>query len=254
MKIENKNFIISGGASGLGEATTKYLISKGVKVGILDLNEDAGLKLVDEFKDKIYFAKTDISDDENVGESITSLKEKLGSINGVVNCAGIAPPKKVYSAKKGMMDGAYFQKMININLVGCMNVIRHAVNQMVQNDANQDNERGVIVNTASIAAFEGQVGQTGYSASKGGIVGLTLPLARDLASFGIRVMTIAPGLFLTPMLKGLPEAAQEALVKTTVFPKRLGDPVEYAKLVEHIAENPMLNGETIRLDGAIRLA
>lgn len=254
MKLKNKIFIISGGASGLGEATGRYLLSQDAKVAVFDLNKESGEKLEKEFSGSIKFYETNITDDELVAKNVEQVVKDFGQIDGVINCAGIAPPQKVWSAKKGMMSAEFFQKTIDINLVGVMTVIRHAVNQIVNNEPNEDGERGVIVNTASIAAFEGQVGQTGYASSKSGIVGLTLPLARDLASQGIRVMTIAPGLFLTPMLEGLPEPAKESLVKSTLFPKRLGNPTEYAKLVEHIISNPMLNGETIRLDGGIRLA
>jgi len=253
MDMQNAIAIVTGGASGLGEATTRRIISSGGKVAVFDLNEERGQALVDEYgKDHVLFLKTNVASADEVERNVAEAVSAFGKVNAVVNCAGIATPGKVVS-KGGPMSLERFEQMIQVNLIGTFNVIRVAANAMMANEPNAEGERGVIVNTASVAAFEGQIGQAAYSASKGGVVGMTLPIAREFAPYGIRVMTIAPGLVETPLFAGLPEPAQNALVDMTLFPKRLGRPEEYAKLVESIFTNPLLNGEVIRLDGAIRM-
>jgi NAD(P)-dependent dehydrogenase (short-subunit alcohol dehydrogenase family) len=252
MEMNNCIAMVTGGASGLGEATVRKIVLRGGKVTILDLDEAKGNKLAAELAGNAIFVKTDVVDEAGVGEAISKTVAEFGGLNTVVNCAGIAVAAKVIG-KKGVMPLDSFSKVIEVNLVGTFNVIRLAVEKMVENAPNSEGEKGVIINTASVAAFEGQIGQAAYSASKGGIVGMTLPIARELAAHGIRVMTIAPGLFYTPLFESLPENAREALGKETPFPARLGKPLEFAQLVEQIIENPFLNGSTIRLDGAIRM-
>lgn len=253
MNINDCVVIITGGASGLGEGCVRKLAAEGAHVAILDLAAERGEQLASSLGVNVIFAKADITNEESVQTAILKVMEKFGRINVVINCAGIADPGKVLS-KKGPMPLAHFKRVIEINLVGTFNVIRLALEQMVKNNPNTEGERGVIISTSSAAAFDGQVGQPAYSASKAGVVGMTLPLARECADYGIRVMSIAPGLFNTPMIAGLPEAAREALAKMPPFPQRLGQPEEFAGLVQHIMENPMLNGEVIRLDGALRMA
>lgn len=253
MKIEGKTAIITGGASGLGEAVARRLAGLGANAVILDLDEGRGMALVNELGSQAAFIKTDISAPEDVQKSIDFSRDKFGKIDIVVNCAGISSGAKVAS-KKGPHDLAYFKKVIDINLIGIFDVIRVAAFQMLQNEPNEEGGRGVIINTSSIAAFDGQVGQAAYAASKAALVGLTLPLARDLAGEGVRVLTICPGLFNTPMMAKLPEQVRIDLAKTVPFPSKLGEPDEFAMLVQQIVENPMLNGETIRLDGAIRMS
>ncbi|MBO8156326.1 MAG: 3-hydroxyacyl-CoA dehydrogenase [Bacillaceae bacterium] len=252
MNIQNRVALITGGASGLGEATVRNLVHKGANVMIADLQEEKGQALADELGDQVVFIKTDVTDESSVRQAVQSAYDQWGGIHILVNCAGIAIAQKTISSK-GPHDLGAFQKVIQVNLIGTFNVIRLAAEKMTANEATEDGEKGVIINTASVAAFEGQMGQAAYSASKGGIAGMTLPVARDLAKHGIRVMAIAPGLFNTPMFESLPEKAREALGAMVPFPSRLGHPAEYAKLVESIVENPMLNGEVIRLDGAIRM-
>lgn len=252
MEIKNSVAIVTGGASGLGEATVRNFVAHGGKVAILDLAEEVGNKIAAEFGDQVIFVKTDVTDQESVLNAIDTTIDKLGDIQIVVNCAGIVGAQKVLG-KKGPMPLEGFNNVIQINLVGTFNVIRLASERMINNVPNKDGERGVIINTASVAAFEGQIGQAGYSASKGGIVSMILPVARELASYGIRVMGIAPGIFSTPMFDSIPDSAREALEKMVPFPSRLGRPSEYAMLVQSIVQNPMLNGTTIRLDGAIRM-
>ncbi len=252
MKIENQVAIVTGGASGLGEATTRKMISEGGKVVILDWSEEKGQALAKELGEDVLFVKTDVTNEQSVQVALEQAIHKFGAIHILVNCAGIVVGEKTLS-KRGPHDLSAFSKVIQVNLIGTFNVIRLATEKMATNQPNQDQERGVIINTASVAAFDGQIGQAAYSASKSGIVGMTLPLARDLSSYGIRVMTIAPGLFHTPMFDTLPDQAKQTLGEMTPFPKRLGNPSEYAQLVESIIENSMLNGETIRLDGAIRM-
>lgn len=253
MKICECKAIITGGASGLGEACVRALAAKGAKVCIADLAEERGRKIAAELGEGIIFARTDVTSEESVQEAIRLMQEAFGGLNAAINCAGIADPAKVLS-KKGVMPLSLFIRVLNINLVGTFNVTRLAIEQMVKNAPDEEGEKGVIINTASAAAFDGQIGQPAYSASKAGVVGMTLPLARECADYGIRVMTIAPGLFGTPMMASLPQEAQDALGKMTPFPKRLGKPPEYALLAMQIIENYMLNGEVIRLDGALRMA
>lgn len=253
MNVKDCIAVVTGGASGLGEATVRNLVSGGARAAIFDLQVDRGEALAKELGDSVIFVNTNVTSDESVQAAIDKVVDAFGGVNVVVNCAGVGDPAKVLS-KKGPMPLSFFNRVVQINLVGTFNVIRLAVEKMVNNTPNDDGEKGVIVNTASAAAFDGQIGQPAYSASKAGVVGMTLPLARECAAYGVRVMTIAPGLFHTPMLAILPEAAQEALGKMVPFPQRLGKPSEYAGLVQHIIENPMLNGEVIRLDGAIRMA
>lgn len=252
MKISEVRAIVTGGASGLGEATVRRIVEQGGKAAILDLSVERGDALVKELGEQAVFIKTDVTSEEEVLNAINKAIESLGSINTVVNCAGIGVAGKLLS-RKGVHSLDMFSKVISINLIGTFNVIRLASEQMSKNEANELGERGVIINTASVAAFDGQIGQAAYSASKGGVVGMTLPIARELAAFGIRVMTIAPGLFHTPMFDSLPAEARDSLGKMVPFPQRLGYPEEYALLAESILTNPMLNGETIRLDGAIRM-
>ncbi len=253
MDVKGCKAIVTGGASGLGEACVRNLVGLGGKAAILDFDVTKGEKLAAELGSNVIYANTDVTNEESVQAAIKKTLDAFGAINVVINCAGVGDPGKVLS-KKGPMALSFFNRVVQINLVGTFNVIRLAVEQMVKNTGNKDGEKGVIINTASVAAFDGQIGQPAYSASKAGVVGMTLPIARECAEYGIRVMTIAPGLFNTPMLAQLPEAAREALGKMVPFPQRLGDPMEYAKMAQHIIENPMLNGEVIRLDGAIRMA
>lgn len=253
MQIAGATFLVTGGGSGLGAATGQRLVSRGGNVVLLDVNEAAGGQIATEQGDCARFVRADVTAEADVRAAIATALNVFGGLHGVVNCAGVAIAERVLG-KRGVHDLSSFTRVIHVNLIGTFNVIRLAAEAMARNAPNEDGERGVIVNTASIAAFDGQIGQAAYAASKGGVVAMTLPLARDLASLGIRVMTIAPGIFATPMLAGLPEAAQASLAQQIPFPQRLGRPEEYAALVEHIVENPMLNGEVIRLDGAIRMA
>ncbi|PWA13004.1 3-hydroxyacyl-CoA dehydrogenase [Pueribacillus theae] len=253
MDIQETVAVVTGGASGLGEATVREIAANGGKATIIDLNEDRANNLIQELGDQVMFAKANVSDEEEVQSALNQTVEKFGKITAVINCAGIGNGEKTYSSKNGPHSLDNFKRVIDVNLVGTFNVIRLAAEKMAQNDPNENGERGVIVNTASVAAFEGQIGQVSYSASKGGIVGMTLPIARDLASVGIRVMTIAPGLFKTPLFEKLPDKVFNALEEMVPFPKRLGNPPEYAMFIKQIIENPYLNGETVRLDGAIRM-
>ena len=238
--MKNKiNAIVSGGASGLGEATVRKIISFGGNVSILDNHEKQAKDLVDELGDACSFFFTDVTNEESIKKALNESVLKYKNINLVVNCAGVGIAKKVIG-KDQIHDTKTFQKVIEVNLIGTFNVIKLAVEKIIDNDPDDENFRGVIVNTASIAAFDGQIGQAAYSASKGGIVGLTLPLAREFARYGIRVCTIAPGLFETPMMSGLPEKAYEALIESTLYPKRLGKPEEFAKLVISIFENMVI--------------
>jgi len=252
MKIQNGVGIVTGGASGLGEACVRMLVSNGAKAMILDIQEDRAKKLINELGPNVLFAKTDVSNEESVQSAIKQTVDAFGGINVAINCAGVADAGKVLSSK-GPMSLSLFNRVIQINLVGTFNVLRLAVDQMAKNIPGQDGERGVIINTASVAAWEGQIGQAAYSASKAGVIGMSLPIARECASYGIRIMAIAPGLFNTPMVGTVPKAVSEALEKKVPFPARMGNPSEYADLCHHIIENIMLNGEVIRLDGAIRM-
>jgi NAD(P)-dependent dehydrogenase (short-subunit alcohol dehydrogenase family) len=252
MKVTDSVFMVTGGSSGLGAATVRRLHAAGARVLICDLDAVKGNALVDELGERVRFATTDVTREDDAARAVEAAKTELG-IHGLVNCAGIGPAERVLG-KSGPHRLETFARCVQINLVGTFNMIRLAAAAMAENAPNPASERGIIVNTASIAAYEGQSGQAAYAASKAGIVGMTLPIARDLARNGIRVVTIAPGLFLTPMMQALPADVQEALGKATPFPQRLGRPEEYAALVQHVVENEMLNGETIRLDGAVRLA
>jgi len=252
MEIRDCVAVVTGGASGLGEATVRAIVAGGGRAVMADLAEDKGARLAGELGDAALYVKTDVTSEDDVVRLLDRALAAFGRVNLLVNCAGIAIAEKVLG-KKGVHSLSAFERVIRINLIGTFNVIRLAVEKMAGNAPNAAGERGVVVNTASVAAFEGQVGQAAYSASKGGIVGLTLPLAREFAAHGIRVMTIAPGIFETPMFDSLPEKAREALGAMVPFPSRLGRPEEYARLVRSIVENPMLNGEVIRLDGAIRM-
>lgn len=257
MQLANSTAIVAGGASGLGEATVRMLVANEANVVILDLNDERGNALAEELGSTVRFSKANVTDEADVQAAINLAVDAFGGLHININCAGVAEARKTV----GKVDGVYgahslavFQKVISINLIGTFNVIRLAALAMEHNEPNTEGERGVIVNTASVAAYDGQIGQAAYSASKGGIVGMTLPIARDLARSGIRVMTIAPGLFETPLLAGLPEEARLSLGQQVPFPSRLGRPAEYAMLAKSIIENPMLNGEVVRLDGAIRMA
>ena len=252
MKIEGASALISGGASGLGEATTRRLHAVGAAVVIADLNAEKGEALAAELGDDARFVATNVTETEQVQAAVDAAAEANGGLRISICCAGIGWAQRTTS-KHGPHDFDAFQTVIQVNLIGTFNVLRLAATAMSANDPDEGGERGVAVNTASIAAFDGQIGQISYSASKGGIVGMTLPAARDLAGLGIRVNTIAPGMFDTPLLAALPEEARQALGGGVPFPKRLGDPAEYAQLAQQIVENPMLNGETIRLDGALRM-
>ena len=250
MDIQGKVFIVTGGASGLGEGTARMLAAHGGKVVIADLQEDAGERVARELGGA--FVKCDVSQEAD-GQSVVAKAVSMGKLVGLVNCAGIAPAVKTVG-KDGAHPLAVFAKVVNVNLVGSFNMIRLAAEAMSRNDPEPTGERGVLISTASVAAYDGQIGQAAYSASKGGVVGMTLPIARDLARNGIRNMTIAPGIFGTPMLFTMPKEVQDALAASVPFPSRLGTPADYAKLVHQIVTNEMLNGEVIRLDGAIRLA
>lgn len=251
MKLDGIGAIVTGAASGLGEATARALAAAGAKVTIFDLNADAGEAVAKDIGG--LFAKVDVTSEDSVTAGLDAAEQAHGPARVLVNCAGIAIGEKtVGKGEPHKLDS--FSKTITINLIGTFNCIRLTAARMCDLDPQEDGERGVIVNTASVAAYEGQIGQVAYAASKGGVVGMTLPIARDLAGNGVRCCTIAPGLFLTPMMKGLPQNVQDALGESVPFPSRLGDPSEYAALAQHICENRMLNGEVIRLDGALRMA
>ena len=250
MKLDTTKAIVTGGASGLGEATARYFASQGAQVTLLDRDAARGAQVAKEIGG--HFAQTDVTDEDSVQAAIDLALEKMGGISAAVNCAGIALAIKTVG-RDGPHPLSAFRQTIDINLVGSFNVARLAATAMGANDPEPDGARGVIINTASVAAFDGQKGQAAYAASKGGIVGMTLPMARDLASSGVRVMTIAPGIFKTPMLAGLPEDVQASLAADVPNPARLGDPSEYARLAGFIVEMGYLNGEVIRLDGALRM-
>lgn len=252
MNIQESTFFVTGGSSGLGAGVVQHLHRLGAKLVIADLNKTAGEELASQLKGNAHFIYTDITDEKNVQAAFEQTVQQFGSIQGVVNCAGIVLGKKILG-KKGVHDLNSFMQTLTVNTTGTFNVIRFAVEKMATQSPDARGERGIIINTASIAAFDGQVGQTAYAASKGAVVSMTLPLARELAPLGIRVMTIAPGTFATPMLDSLPEKVKKSLAAQIPFPSRLGNPDEYAALVAHICENQMLNGEVIRLDGALRM-
>ena len=250
MHIQGKVFIVTGGASGLGEGTARHLAAQGGHVVVADMQAERGDAVAREIGGA--FVRCDVSSEAD-GQAAVAQAVSMGKLVGLVNCAGIAPAEKTVG-KHGAHALALFAKTLTVNLVGTFNMIRLAAEAMAQNEPEATGERGVLISTASVAAYDGQIGQAAYSASKGGIVGMTLPIARDLARSGIRNMTIAPGIFGTPMLFGMPQEVQDTLAAGVPFPSRLGTPQDYAKLVQHILENDMLNGEVIRLDGAIRLA
>jgi NAD(P)-dependent dehydrogenase (short-subunit alcohol dehydrogenase family) len=252
--MESKDVValVTGGASGLGEATVIELAKKNAKVAIIDIEKARGEKLASDLGSNVIFTEADVTSGDALARAINKALEVFGKINVAVNCAGIATPGKILG-KKGPMSLDYFTRVLQINLIGTLNTIRLAVEQMVKNEANADGEKGVIINTASIAAWDGQVGQAAYCASKGGIVGMTLPIARECADYGIRVATIAPGIFETPLMAGLPQPVIQEMIKTIPFPKRLGKPVEYARFVLHMIENSMFNGCCVRFDGALRM-
>jgi NAD(P)-dependent dehydrogenase (short-subunit alcohol dehydrogenase family) len=249
MEIRNSTFVVTGGGSGLGGATAEMIVANGGNVVIADIKGEA---LAAKLGPKARFCATDVTNEEQAKAAIAAALKEFGALHGLVNCAGIAVGEKTIG-KDGPHALASFTRVIQVNLIGTFNMIRLAADAMAKQAPNAAGERGVIVNTASVAAYDGQIGQAAYSASKGGVVGMTLPIARDLARSGIRVVTIAPGIFETPMLMGMPPEIQESLGKQVPFPSRLGKPKEYAALVQHICQNEMLNGETIRLDGAIRM-
>jgi NAD(P)-dependent dehydrogenase (short-subunit alcohol dehydrogenase family) len=252
MKISACTAVITGGASGLGRATAERLLAAGGRVALLDLPRSAGADVAKQLGDHAHFVPADVTNADEVAGALDAAAARFGTLHVLVNCAGIGSAEKTFG-KRGPADLAAFARVIQVNLIGTFNCIRLAAVHMAKNAPNEEGERGVVINTASVAAFDGQIGQAAYSASKGGIVGMTLPIARDLAELGIRVCTIAPGLFDTPLLAGLPEPARVSLGKQVPFPPRLGRPAEYGALAAHIVENAMLNGETIRLDGAIRM-
>ncbi|SPL72590.1 3-hydroxyacyl-CoA dehydrogenase [Acinetobacter stercoris] len=253
MNIKGKVFVITGGASGLGAATATHIVGQGGRVIMVDMNHELGIEMQKRLGDLSEFVQLDVTDETKVQHFYQNIEQKYGQLNGLVNCAGIGPSAKILG-KNGIHDLATFQKVLNINVTGTFNMLRYAADLISKYELKAgEEERGVIINTASVAAFDGQIGQTAYSASKGAVVAMTLPLARELAQHAIRVMTIAPGIMETPMLKGLPEKVQDALGAMVPFPPRLAKPEEFAHLVGHIFANAYLNGEVIRLDGAIRM-
>ncbi len=252
MIVKNSVAIVTGGASGLGEACIRNLAADGAKVVIFDIQNEKGEKLASEFGSNAIYANVDVTSEYSVMAGINKAMDAFGAIHVAINCAGIGTSNKIL-AKTGPHPLDQFNRVLQINLVGTFNVLRLAVEQMVKNNDNPDGEKGVVINTASVAAFDGQIGQASYSASKAAVCGMTLPIARECAAYGIRVMTIAPGIFMTPMLGSLPENVLDSLGKMVPFPKRTGDPSEFASLAREIIENRYLNGEVIRLDGAIRM-
>ena len=253
MQVQDSVFVVTGGVSGLGAATARMIVNGGGKVVLADVNQAAGDAVRAELGAGAHFVQTDITSEGSAKACIDAAVSRFGGLHGLVNCAGIASGERVVGRDRPHQLNTFIQ-VINVNLIGTFNMIRLAAEVMSKGQPNADGERGVIVNTASVAAFDGQIGQAAYAASKGGVVAMTLPVARELARSGIRVMTIAPGIFETPMLLGLPQEVQDSLGKTVPFPSRLGRPAEYAAMVRHIVENAYLNGEVIRLDGAIRMA
>ena len=252
MRVEDACFIVTGGCSGLGAATARMIVKAGGRVVIADLDRDRGQSLARELGENVRFVETDVTRADDAGRAVDVATSTFGSLRGLINCAGVAPAEKVVG-RDGPHGLDSFARTIGINLVGTFNMIRLAAAAMQANEPDAEGERGVIINTASVAAFDGQIGQAAYAASKGGIAAMTLPIARELARSGIRVMSIAPGVFETPMMVGMPEPVRETLASSVPFPPRLGRPAEFAALVRHIVENTMLNGEVVRLDGAIRM-
>ncbi len=252
MKFENARAIVSGGVSGLGFAVAERLVEAGGRVAMLDVNEEAGKAAAQKLGERALFIRTDVSNEAEVNAAVEKAKTEFGSLTLAVNCAGILGAGRVLG-RQGPMASDFFAKVLHVNLLGSFNLGKAAAAAMESNEADADGQRGLIINTASVAAFEGQIGQAAYSASKGGVVGMTLPMAREFARIGVRVVAIAPGIFWTPMMEGMPPEVQESLGNQVPFPSRLGKPEEYAQLVASIYENTMINGETIRLDGAIRM-
>ena len=252
MQIQNSIFLITGGGSGLGAATARMLVANGAKVILADINKDTGERIAAELGSQAQFKETNVCDEASVQATVDLATSAFGGLHGAVNCAGVAPAERVVG-KNGPHSLANFRRAVEINLIGTFNVIRLAAHAMSTLAPNTSGERGVIINTSSVASFEGQIGQAAYAASKAGVNGMTLPIAREFAKLGIRVMTIAPGIFDTPMLQGMSEEIRASLGAQIPFPSRLGRPDEYAALVKHIIENEVLNGEVIRLDGAIRM-
>jgi len=253
MRLEGKNFFITGGASGLGEATARLFVSKGANVTIADFNEKRGQEVAASLGGNAVFVKCDVTKESTIKAALEESVATFGSVWGCINCAGTGPPRRVLSKSGRVHPMKHFKKVIDINLSGTFNVLSLAAKAMSANEPNESGERGVIINVASVAAYDGQIGQAAYAASKAGVCGMTLPIARDLGRWGMRICTIAPGLFLTPMMKALPEPARQSLGKQVIFPSRLGDPSEFAALCQFITESTYMNGECIRLDGAIRM-
>jgi len=252
MNIQEVVALVTGGASGLGEASILELVKNGAKAVVVDVDTDKGEKLAAGIGTNAVFVKADVTSESDVRQAVQKAIDVFGKINVVINCAGVVKPGKLIG-KKGPLPLDSFNNVLQINLVGTFNVIRLSVEKMITNPPGEEGEKGVIINSASIAAFEGQIGQVAYSASKAGIVGMTLPIAREIAEYGIRIVTIAPGIFDTPMMAGLPTAVKEDMARTVPFPQRLGKPVEFARMALHVIENTMLNGSCIRLDGALRM-
>ena len=253
MQIKNRVFIVTGGGSGLGAAVARTLVANGAQVVVADINRASGEAIAVELGDNLRFAPTDVTSEADGKAAVQLALDSFGHLHGLVNCAGVAPGEKVLG-REGPHRLESFARAVSINLIGTFNMVRLAADAIVKEMPGEDGERGVIVNTASIAAYDGQIGQAAYAASKGGVLALTLPIARELARYGVRVVTIAPGIFETPMMADMPQDVQDSLGKSVPFPSRLGRPPEYAALVQHICENTMLNGEVIRLDGALRMA
>ncbi len=253
MELQNKVAIVTGGASGLGRATVERFVKQGSSVAIFDLSEEAGQALQQTLGNKVMFCQVDVADDDSVHRGIATVMEKFGAIHICVNCAGRGGGATKTVGRKGAFPMDLFRQVININLIGTFSVLSQAAEKMAANEVDENGERGVIINTASIAAYEGQKGQVAYAASKGGLISITLPIARDLAYYGIRIATIAPGLFETPILQGLSPEVKEGLAKDIPNPSRLGDVSEFAELAQHIVNNRYINGETIRLDAALRM-
>ena len=252
MKLAGNTFLVTGGCSGLGEACVRRFVAQGANVVACDINASAGGTLTDDLGSQVLFALTDVTSTDQVMSAIESALQRFGGLHGVLNCAGILGASRVVGREEPH-DLELFSRVVQVNLIGTFNVLRLAAQAMSTLEPNEQGERGVIVNTASVSAFEGQLGQAAYAASKGGVASMTLPIARELAKFGIRVVSIAPGVFNTSMIATAPELVQESLQAQTVFPSRLGDPAEYAAFAQHIIENPMLNGSVLRLDGAMRM-
>ncbi len=253
MELTDSVAIVTGGASGLGRATVERFTAAGGRVAIFDFNEETGRELAQALGDRVLFCRVDVADDDSIAAAIDAVMKAYGAIHVCVNCAGRGGGATKTLGRKGRFPMALFREVLNVNLIGTFSVLTQAAEKMADNAPNVHGERGVIINTASVAAFEGQRGQVAYAASKGGIVAITVPIARDLAYYGIRVATIAPGLFDTPILKGLSEERKVELAQDIQFPKRLGQAAEYAALAEHIVANPYINAETVRLDGGLRM-